>query len=152
MTAPDPRPRRPPMSANRYRALVAIAIAAAGVALYLGVRATDTDGEDRVAVQSGPDLVEHVYPRNGDRVLRQSEIGIDLAPGHEATLIVNGQPIPDDELRRVPEQNQVFFQPGEGTTFPELPAGRTCVAALVWRSAAGRGVDDQTVRWCFEAS
>ena len=152
MTSPTPPHRRAPLSTARYRAVVAVALAAAGVALFLAVRSTDTGGEDRVAVQSQPDLVEHVYPRNGDRVLRQSEIGIDLAPGHEAMLIVNGQPIPDEQLRRVPEQNQVFFQPGEGTVFPELPAGRTCVAAVVWRSSTGQGADDQTVRWCFEAS
>ena len=140
------------MSSRRYRALVAVAMLAAGAALFFGVRAADTDGDDSVEVRSRPDVVEHVYPPNGDQVLRQSEIGIDLAPGYEATLIVNGEPIPEEELRRVPEQNQVFFLPGEGTTFPELPGGRSCVTALVWRSATGPGVADETFRWCFEAS
>lgn len=152
MTSPSPGPPRTPMSNARYRSIVAAALVAAGAALFLGVRAADTDGEDAVEVRSRPDVVEHVFPPNGDQVLRQTEIGIDLAPGHEATLIINGQPIPDEELRKVPEQNQVFFQPGEGTTFPELPGGRSCVAAVVWRSATGPGVADQTFRWCFEAA
>jgi hypothetical protein len=140
------------MSTRRYRSLVAVALLVAGAALFLGVRATDTGGEDAVEVRSRPDVVEHVFPPNGDQVLRQTEIGIDLAPGHEGTLIVNGQPIPEDELRLVSEQNQVFFLPGEGTTFPELPGGRICVTALVWRSADGPGVNDQTFRWCFEVA
>lgn len=151
MTEPTPA-RRTPMSTGRYRVVVALALAAAAVALFLGVRATDTSGDDSVAIQSRPEVVEHVYPSNGDQVLRQTEIGIDLAPGWEGALIVNGQPIPDDELRLVPEQNQVFFLPGEGTAIEELPAGRTCVTALVWKSQTGRGVRDQTFSWCFEAA
>jgi hypothetical protein len=140
------------MSTRRYRAVVAVALLVAAAALFFGVRATNTDGDDSVAVRSRPDVVEHVYPPNGDQVLRQSEIGIDLAPGYEGTLIVNGQVIPEDELRRVPEQNQMFFQPGEGTTFPELPPGRSCAAAVVWRSSDGPGVADESFRWCFDAS
>src|SRR3546814_10058714 len=97
-------------------------------------------------------MVEHVYPTNGDQVLRQSEIGVDRGPGYEGDLVVNGQPIPEEELRRVPEQNQVFYLPGKGTTFEELPGGTNCVTAIAWRSATGRGVDEQTFSWCFEAS
>lgn len=150
MTAPDHRKR---MSTGRYRALVTLALVAAGAALLLGVRATQTGDDEQPEVRAGGgDVVERLIPERGDQVLRQTEIGIDLAPGHEATLIVNGQPIPDDELRRVPEQNQVFYRPGEGTTFPELPAGTSCVIAVVWHSADGPGVDDQTVRWCFDAA
>src|SRR3546814_93004 len=83
-------------------------------------------------------MVEHVYPPNGDQVLRQSEIGVDLGPGYEGDLVVNGQPIPEEELRRVPEQNQVFYLPGQGTTFEELPRGTHCVTAIAARSATGR--------------
>lgn len=131
MTEPTPGARRTPMSTARYRVLVGLALVAAAAALFFGVRAADTGGDDDVAVRSRPDVVEHVYPSHGDQVLRQTEIGIDLAPGYEGMLIVNGQPIPEDELRLVPEQNQVFFLPGEGTTIEKLPAGRSCVTALV---------------------
>lgn len=140
------------MSTARYRALVVLALVAAGTALFLAIRSTDTGNDDTVEVRSRPDVVERVFPRDGDQVLRQTEIGIDLAPGHEATLVVNGLPIPDDELRREAAQNQVFFLPGEGTSIEELPAGRTCVTAVVWRSANGPGVDDEQFQWCFEAA
>ncbi len=150
MTTPLPR-RRGPMSDLRYRLTIAAALVAAGLALLAAVRSTDT-GDDPPAGTSPPRFVEHLRPGSGDEVLRQTEIGIDLAPGYEATLIINGEPIPDDELRRVPEQNQVFFLPGASTTFPELPGGRNCVTAVVWRSSAGPGVDDRPVTWCFQAT
>lgn len=149
MTAPDGPRRR--MSDVRYRLMIAAALVGAGVALFAAIQATNTSDEPPAGT-SPPDVVEHLLPARGDEVLRQTEIGIDLAPGYEATLIVNGEPIPDDELRRVPEQNQVFFLPREGTVVPELPGGRNCVTALVWRSAVGRGVDDQTFSWCFQAT
>ncbi len=65
--------------------------------------------------------MEHLVPRNGAEVLRQSELGIDLAPGYEGTLVVNGVEMPTAQLRLVPEQNQVFFTPGEGKVIDELP-------------------------------
>lgn len=139
------------MSDRRYRLTIAVALLGAGLALFAAIRATNTSDEPPAGT-SPPDVVEHLRPGRGDEVLRQTEIGVDLAPGYEATLIVNGEPIPDDELRRVPEQNQVFFLPGEGTTFAELPGGRNCVTAVVWRSSVGRGVDDQIFTWCFQAT
>lgn len=147
----DPAPAPRPVS-WRYRAFVAVALLVAGAALVVAVQATRTD-EDRPAVVNGrADVVEHVYPRNGAEVLRQVEIGIDLAPGHEGRLVVNGEAIPEDELRLVPEQNQVFFLPGPGKALETLPSGTTCVTATVWRSAEGRGTNDVSVRWCFDVT
>src|SRR3546814_19645482 len=107
------------MSNSRYRARIAIAIVTAVGALVLGVRATNTGGEDNVTISSRPDMVEHVYPPNGDQVLRQSEIGVDLGPGYEGDLVVNGQPIPEEELRRVPEPKPVIYLPRKGPPFAE---------------------------------
>ena len=85
-------------------------------------------------------------------MIRQAELGIDLAPGYEGTLEVNGVEIPDEELRLVPAQNEVFFTPGEGKAVEELRAGPNCATAVVWRSAIGRdAATDQTFSWCFEA-
>jgi hypothetical protein len=121
----------------------------AAAALYAGVRATET-GDDAV-VSSRPDVVEQIIPRRGAEALRQSEIGIDLAAGYEGGLILNGTTIPTDELRLVPEQNQVFFAPAPGHTFEALPSGQNCVTAVVWKSADGPGTpSDLTFSWCFD--
>jgi len=91
-------------------------------------------------------------PGAGDDVIRQAEIGIDLAPGYEGTLVVNGVEIPTDELRLVPAQHQVFFAPGEGKVVERLNAGPNCAMAVVWKSSLGRGtVNDESFTWCFEA-
>ena len=153
MTAPHPSAdRRPPMSEARYRALIGVAVAGALVAIVLGVRATQTGDKDPVTVSGRPDVVEHLVPRAGAEVLQQFEVGIDLAPGYEGALAVNGVEIPEDELRLVPQQNQVFFQPGEGKVLTELQAGPNCIEATAWRSSLGRGADDETFQWCFEAA
>lgn len=154
--AEDPAPRpsypKPGPSSWRYRAFVVAAIALAAAALYAGVRATETESDRPATVNGRPDVVERLYPRNGAEVLRQVEIGIDLTGGYEGALTVNDTVIPTDELRLVPEQNQVFFLPGPGKAVERLPPGANCVTAVVWRSAEGRGVDDLSYRWCFDAT
>jgi hypothetical protein len=144
---PAPRP-----SSLRYRLFVTAAIAVAFLALYIGIRATNTE-DDTVAVDGRADIVEQVIPKRGAEALQQAEVGIDLAPGYEGALSLNGTPIPDDELRLVPEQNQVFFAPGPDRSFETLPSGQNCVTALVWKSADGRGTpSDVTVQWCFDVT
>ncbi len=66
---------------------------------------------------------------------------------------MNGVEIPAEELRLVPEQNQVFFTPGEGKVVERLNAGPNCVIAVVWK-VVGRVAARPTTsrsRWCFEA-
>jgi hypothetical protein len=92
-------------------------------------------------------------PKPDDEVVRQLELGVDLAPGYDGTLAVNGVEIPVDEQRRVPEQNEVYFTPGEGKSVERLLAGRNCVVATVWKTSDGPGTaNDKTIPWCFEAT
>lgn len=99
------------------------------------------------------DAVEHLIPPRGDQVLRQTEIGIDLAPGWTGVLMVNGVEIPEDQLRRVDAQNQFFFTAGPGREFEELPPGTVEVTALIWRPVDGETRDDgERVRWTFAVS
>lgn len=152
----DPTPSHPtsrPPSSLRYRIVVAAALVVAAAALVAGVRATSTDDEGSVLVNGRPDVVEHLVPRDGAEVLRQTEVGIDLAPGYEGRLVLDGTTIPDEELRVIPEQNQVFFAPGPGRSFEALPEGRTCVTAIVWKSADGPGTPaDLSFQWCFNVT
>ena len=139
-------------SDRRFRLLVALGRAVAAAAMVVAVVATTTE-EDTPATQAGrTNVVEHLLPLNGASVLRQAELGADLAPGYEGTLVVNGTEIPRDQLRLVPEQNQVYFTPGEGKVIEELPGGRNEVKVVAWRSAQGRGVDDQVTTWHFDVT
>ena len=76
-------------------------------------RATATDTGERCPAR--PDVVEHLVPEPGDEVVRQAELGIDLAPGLRRHARRERR---RDPRRRAaaacPEQNQVFFTPGRG--------------------------------------
>lgn len=140
------------MSDQRFRIFVVVAIALAAGLLGLGVARTNTDDDPPPVVRSRPDVVEHLIPRNGAEVLRQAEFGVDLGPGYEGRLVVGDVEIPEQQLRIVPEQNQVFFTPGEGKAVEELPPGKNCVTVIAWRTAQGRGVADQRFSWCFDVT
>lgn len=137
------------MSATARRVITATLLLAALVgfvyAFTLGRGTTDI-------VPTG-DAVERLVPPQGSQILRQSEIGIDLAPEWTGVLQVNGLEIPEDQLRRVPAQNQVFFTPGPGQEIEELPAGQVNVVALIWRPVADETREDaDTVRWSFSVA
>jgi len=145
-TAPAPNP----MSQGRYRLLLGLLIVAAVLAAVVGVMVTDTDEQDAVAPS---DVIERFVPEPNDEVVRQAELGVDLAPGFDGTIAVNGIEIPVDQQRRVEEQNEVYFTPGEGKVVERLLAGPNCATAIVWKAADGRGTpNDQTFTWCFEAT
>ncbi|MBW3574194.1 MAG: hypothetical protein KY450_04905 [Actinobacteria bacterium] len=126
----------------------ALAVVALGLFVYaftLGRGTTDI-------VVTG-DAVEQLVPARGAQVLRQTEVGIDLAPEWTALLVINGVEIPEDQLRRVDAQNQVFFTAGPGKEIEELPAGTVQVTALIWRPVAGETRDDaDQVQWSFEVA
>ena len=99
--------------------------------------------------------VEGLTPENDSpNALHQSEIGIDLVPGWDADLIVNGIAIPQDEERNVEGLNQVFFLPKEGKTIERLPAGFVRVTAIIWRPADGetRARGSRSVTWSFRVT
>jgi hypothetical protein len=157
MTAPTepatPAPPRTPLYSTRGKLVIVALLAVAAGALALAVATTNTGGDDPVEVSGSVPLDGFgVQPRDGSEVLRQVEIGIDLLPGWEATLVVNGVEIPESELRIVGPENQTFFTPAPGRAVERLEPGRNCVTAIFWRSQTGRGAADGTHRWCFQAT
>ena len=99
--------------------------------------------------------VEALTPENDSpNALRQSMVGIDLVPGWDADLRINGLDIPQDEERNVEAQNQIFFAPGEGKVLKALPAGFVQVTAIIWRPIDGqtRERGSRTVTWSFRVA
>jgi len=139
-----------PMSSGRYKWLVGGLVVAAAIVFAVGVAATDLNKPDDTP-QS--EVVERFIPEPDAEVLRQAELGIDLAVGYEGTLAVNGVDIPEEEQRLVPEENQMFFTPGEGQSVERLLAGRNCATATVWKSSEGPDTPNKRdISWCFEAT
>jgi hypothetical protein len=139
------------MSPSIRRALVGLVVAAAlGVFIF----AFTLGGEQEEQVTRSGSAVERFIPADGSpAAVRQSEIGIDLAPGFTAVLLVDGVEIPDDQLRRNDPEAQLFFTPGEGKVIDALSPGSHTVTALVWRPVASQTRDDaQPYSWSFNAA
>ena len=130
------------------RIVIGLLLVAAFGAFALAGRYGVDSTEDLTALDSA---VEQLIPGDGSpNVLRQAEIGIDLATGWTGELSINGTPIPDDQLRRNDPLNQLFFTPGEGKEIERLPAGTVVVVASIWRPVAGETrADSRPVVWRF---
>ncbi len=119
--------------------LLLVVVAACVVVLFLKA-SQDDDGIDNQAI-------ERLIPLRDAKILQQETIGIDLAPGYEGTLALNGTPIPEDQLTVVPQLNQVTFTPGPGKDYEQLPSGQSCLVATYWQSSTPAQTNTQT--WCF---
>ncbi|MCE2808302.1 MAG: hypothetical protein LW869_07695, partial [Actinobacteria bacterium] len=101
-----------------YLALLAIAVVCIVLAARLGT--SDTSQLDGGRIQ-------RFIPTPGAKILQQDIIGIDMAPGYEASLVLNGIPLPLDQTYTVPQLNQVTFKAGPGKVYETLPAGENCL-------------------------
>ena len=118
-----------------------LAIAAICIVIVARLGTSDTTELDGGRIQ-------RLIPTPGAKILQQDLIGIDMAPGYEASLSLNGVPLPLDQTTVVPQTNQVTFRAGPGKVFETLPAGQNCLIANYWQTAFGPSVS--SVRsWCF---
>jgi hypothetical protein len=92
--------------------------------------------------------IEQLIPAPGSKILSQDEVGIDLAPGYEGELALNGTPIPLDELNVVPQLNKITFKQTSSSETQLVPAQQNCLTATYWPSASGPS-QSTTRSWCF---
>ncbi|MGI9578438.1 MAG: hypothetical protein ACR2OH_09585 [Microthrixaceae bacterium] len=142
---------RAPMNPRARNAIAAIVIIGAIVGMVFTFRLAVTgDGNTSQAL---PDSVDRLIPASGDEVLSQSEIGVDLATGFDAYLIVNGTEIRDeaDGLKRELGLGTVTYQPGVGKPVEALQPDKNCVIAMVWPQHDGPD-SAEPLSWCFTAA
>jgi len=113
-------------------------------------------GDTEDADISGPapvskTIVELEAPTPDSSVLSQAQLLIDLTTNYDASLVINGVTIPDDQLQKRPELNQVIFNPAPGKVVEKFPAGRNCVEADIFR-IDGAQEDVPPARWCFNVT
>ncbi len=92
--------------------------------------------------------IERLIPTAGAKILQQDIIGIDLAPGYEGTIALNGEPLPLDQVNVVAPLNQITYKPGPGKIYESLPTGENCLSATYWMSSKGPGQASRQT-WCF---
>ncbi|HJM28167.1 MAG: hypothetical protein QF596_06240 [Acidimicrobiales bacterium] len=134
------------------------------VGVILGFALSSQDSTD-IRVEGNP-VIESLLPEPGSEVLRQSFVGIDLISGYEAELVINGVPIPPDQINVLRDAdnpresaqtsgsfgstlNRFLYQPLEGRAVPELLGGRNCVSAVYWPLSDPE--KRETIEWCFTA-
>ncbi len=80
-------------------------------------------------------------------------MGIDVAAGYDAYLIINGTEIrtAEDGLVKDLGTGLIQFVPGPGKPVEALDPEKNCALALVWKQSEGEDTA-QPVSWCFTAS
>jgi hypothetical protein len=108
------------------------------------------------ASSSLPDSIERLIPASGTEVLAQSDVGVDLAKGYDAYLVIDGQVIDNeatasdpDGLRKVPDLQLVQYTPGPGQRVERLDGPRQCFDAYVWDVREGRDTA-KPFNWCVD--
>ena len=71
-----------------------------------------------------PDSVSQVYPSEDSVIRPQDTIGFDLRDDLHGALEIDTQRIPEDQYTGDKGVGQVFWRPGDGQAFKELPEGR----------------------------
>lgn len=127
-----------------FAALIAAAVAGLVIAVNNGRPSPN-------ALPARDAAIEALIPSEGADVLRQATVGIDLADGYQARLIVNNQNIPDDQIGGDNALSIFTFTPGEGQALESLAGGQNCVIATYWRVVDGPD-RSQSIRWCFRAT
>lgn len=133
------------------RVVILVAIVGSLVGLFFTGRAAQTGLGSTSAIL--PPTVNRLIPESGAEVPRQSQVGIDVADGHDAYLIINGVEVrsEDEGLIRDLGTGLVLFQPGAGKVVEGLNGGRNCVVAMVWKQLDGPSTAEP-VSWCFDAT
>lgn len=95
-------------------------------------------------------VIEALIPGEQEATLQQGEVGIDLLAGWDASLVVDGVDIPDDQLDKLTDLGIVTYTPGQGKAVEFWRAGQSCVTATYWQLATGPETSFE-IAWCFTA-
>lgn len=90
-----------------------------------------------------------VIPQEGDQAPKQTLVGVSLSPGWEPTLIIDGVPIPSEQLDAGTQQlGEFFFSPGSDMVVSQLRRGLICarVIAIPIIDVEADNIDHE---WCW---
>jgi len=106
------------------------------------------DGQPQV--NGGVNPIESMFPRDGDEVLQQVSVGLDLDAAWEADLVINGTLIPPNQLDGNASTGIYSFTPDSGKVIERLDPDQNCAVGLM--HLIRDPTQTSTVRWCFTAS
>ena len=142
---------------------ISLVIAGALALIVYGFASAQTGDADVVV----PPGIERVLPMPGALVLRQSQVGADLASGYRGVLIIDGQEIPTQDAQAPGAanndptvnydavfdlaQNTVLFLPRQGATIEEFAPGEHQVTVVYWKLDESRD-NAPSFNWKFNVS
>jgi len=142
----------PPLYSTRFKIVAAVLVTlavGAFVAAYLSTSGDGDDGTGGAGAAGGGDFVERLLPGSDTQVVQQGTVGIDLAPGWEGSLVVDGVAIPAEDVDVNESLGLIQFTPGPGKIMRTLPVGNICAQATVFEARTGPQ-DSRLVSWCFD--
>jgi hypothetical protein len=152
---------RHPLDVRRLGA--SLLIAGALALIIYGFASAETGDQ---AVEISDPAVERVIPAPGALVLRQSQVGADLAAGYRGVLIIDGNELPTDDIQPAgatsnagpitgaqfdPALNTVLYLPRPGAVLPEFAPGEHHITVVYWRMDETRDQARQ-FDWTFKVS
>jgi hypothetical protein len=130
------------MNSTRYRVILAV-LGIVFIVIVIGAVLFTPSGDPGAV----PDPVDSIAPADGDLVLRQTTVVLDLQSGYEARLTIDGTPIPPTEVAFIEGTGRHEFAPGPGKTIEEWTVGFHVVEAT-WDRANGLP-DPGSLTWSF---
>jgi hypothetical protein len=94
-----------------------------------------------------PDAVERYSPGEGDLAINPIKVMIDLKPNYTVRFIIDGTPIPEDQVSSIVETGRYEFEPGPGKIIERWSPGEHTVVAT-WVGGV-RSADAGTLVWTF---
>jgi hypothetical protein len=153
--------------ANRpldLRRLGASLLIAGALALIIYGFASAETGDQ--AVEINDPAIERVIPSRGSLVLRQAQVGADLASGYRGVLVIDGNELPTEDVQTAganpsagpitgaqfdPALNTVLYLPREGAVLPEFAPGDHHITVVYWKMDETRDQARQ-FDWTFKVS
>src|SRR3954454_961720 len=90
---------------SRTRLLTSLGLALGVVIIVFSATKARTGGDQ----QNLPEGIEAVRPERDATVLRQTEVIVDLSPGYDGVLRINGQEVPADQVSFDLALNELIF-------------------------------------------
>jgi hypothetical protein len=129
---------------RRARIIIGAAVTVAIGLIVLAARIGGVTGH----CPGQPKAIEAVTPACGSAALQLDTVSVDLAPGYEGQLEINGIAVP---VQTVSALNLIEFKPGQGKEIEQLPADFNQARVTYWRSDLGPDQSNSFV-WTFRVN
>lgn len=134
------------MKANKFRfLLIILLLSIVAITVVIAISSSDTN-----PVTVNNSQVRAVTPTPGGLHTPRGDIVINLEPGLQGRLSIDGQIIPDDEIIFIPGEGSLTFRPQIDHTFEMFEAKTYSAEITFWPEGQREPSNSQTYSWDFK--